>query len=48
MFDENGNLVCRAVHPIEGMTFKEFFYCAYTLAASTDRLEYLIQEPDVH
>ena len=48
MFDENGNIVGRAVHPIEGMTFKEFFYCAYTLAVSADRLEYLIQEPDVH
>ncbi len=48
MFDENGNIFGRAVHPIEGMTFKEFFYCAYTLAVSTDRLEYLIQEPDIH
>jgi hypothetical protein len=25
MFNEKGNLVGRAVHPIEGMTFKEFF-----------------------
>jgi hypothetical protein len=48
MFDENGNIVGRAVHPIEGMTFKEFFYCAYTLAVSTDRLEYLIQEQDLY
>jgi hypothetical protein len=48
MFDESGDIMGRAVHPIEGMTFKEFFYCAYTLAVATDRLEYLIQEPDIH
>lgn len=48
MFDEHGNIVGRAVHPIEGMTSKEFFYCAYTLAVSSDRLEYLIQEQDLH
>ena len=48
MFDASGNIMGRAVHPIEGMTFKEFFYCAYTLAVATDRLEYLIQELDIH
>lgn len=46
MLDEQGSIVGRAVHPIIGMTFKEFFYCAYTLAVSTDRLEYLIQDED--
>jgi len=48
MLDEEGSIVGRAIHPIEGMDFKEFLYCAYTLAASTDRLEYLIQQPDIH
>ncbi len=48
MLDNEGHIVGRAIHPIAGMTFKEFFYCAYTLAVSTDRLEYLIQESDVH
>ncbi len=46
--NDAGWLTGRAVHPVEGMTYKEFAYCAYTLAASTDRLEYLIQEPDVY
>ena len=48
MLNDNAEIVGRAVHPIEGMTLKEFLYCAYTLAASTDRLEYLLQEPDLH
>lgn len=48
MLDKKGNIIGRAVHPIDGMTFKEFFYCAYTLAASADRLEYLLHEPDIH
>ncbi len=41
-------ILARAIHPIDGMTYKEFLYCAYTLAASTDRLEFLIQKPDIH
>ena len=48
MLNDKVEIVGRAVHPIEGMTLKEFLYCAYTLAASTDRLEYLLQEPDLH
>ena len=48
MLDPKGNLVGRVVHPVEGLTFKEFMYCAYTLAVGSDRLEYLVQEPDLH
>lgn len=48
MLDENMALIGRAIHPIESMDYKEFVYCAYTLAVSTDRLEYLIQVPDIH
>jgi hypothetical protein len=48
MLDEDSALMGRAIHPIEGMTYKEFLYCAYTLAVSTDRLEFLIHQPDVH
>ena len=48
MLNDKVEIVGRAVHPIEGMTLEEFHYCAYTLAASTDRLEYLLQEPDLH
>ena len=48
MLDENGALVGRAVHSIEGMDYKEFLYSAYTLAVSTDRLEFLVQQQDVH
>ena len=48
MLDDEGHLMGRAIHPSDGLTFKEFVYCAYTLAVATDRLEYLVQEPDVH
>jgi len=48
MLDGEGNLVGRAVHPVDGSTFKRFLYCAYTLNVSTDRLEYLIEESDVY
>ena len=48
MLDEELSLMGRAVHPIQGMTFREFLYCAYTLAVSTDRLEFLIQQEDIH
>ncbi len=48
MLNDKAEIVGRAVHPIEGMTLEEFHYCAYTLATSTDRLEYLLQEPDLH
>jgi hypothetical protein len=47
MLNEKAELVGRAVNPIEGMTLREFLYCTYTLATSTDRLEYLLQEPDL-
>lgn len=48
MLDDEFNLVGRAIHPLEGMDFKEFSYCARTLAESTDRLEFLIREQDIH
>jgi len=48
MLDGEGNLVGRAVHPVDGSTFKRFLYCAYTLTVSTDRLEYLIEESDIY
>ena len=46
MLDDRGALVGRTVHPVNGMDYKEFAYCAYTLAVSTDRLEFLIQQRD--
>jgi hypothetical protein len=46
--DDEGNLIGRAIHPSDGLTYKEFVYCAYTLAVATDRLEYLVQEADLH
>ena len=48
MLDDEFSLVGRAVHPLEYMNFQEFSYCAYTLAESTDRLEFLIRKQDVH
>lgn len=48
MLNDEGKLVGRAVHPIDGMTMREFLYCVYILATCTDRLEYLLQEPDLH
>ena len=48
MLDDKENLVGRAVHPIKGLDEKEFLYCAYTLAVSADRLEYLIGQSDEH
>ena len=46
MLDDKMTLVGRTVHPVKGMDYKEFIYCAYTLAVSTDRLEFLIQQSD--
>ena len=46
MLDDRMALVGRTVHPVNGMDYKEFIYCAYTLAVSTDRLEFLIQQSD--
>jgi hypothetical protein len=48
MLDEAMAIQGRAIHPVDGMTYREFLYCAYTLAASTDRLEFLIRDQDVH
>lgn len=48
MLDKDMSIYGRAIHPIESMTYREFLYCAYTLAASTDRLEFLLQEEDIH
>ncbi len=48
MLDDEFCLVGRAIHPLEGMDFQEFWYCARTLAVSTDRLEFLIREKDTH
>ena len=38
----------RVVQPIAALTFESFIYCTQTLAAFTDRLEYVIQQPDVY
>ena len=46
MLDDRMTLVGRTVHPVNGMDYKEFIYCAYALAVSTDRLEFLIQQTD--
>ncbi|MFV8781895.1 DEAD/DEAH box helicase family protein [Microbulbifer sp. SA54] len=46
MLDDRMALIGRTVHPVNGMDYKEFVYCAYTLAVTTDRLEFLIQRPD--
>ena len=46
MLDDRMTLVGRTVHPVNGMDYKEFIYCAYTLAVSTDRLEFLIRQRD--
>lgn len=46
MLDDGMGLVGRTVHPIKGMDYKEFIYCAYTLAVTTDRLEFLVQQRD--
>ena len=48
MLDDEFDLIGRTIHPVEGMDFQEFLYCARTLAESTDRLEFLIREQDVH
>jgi hypothetical protein len=48
MLNDKGELVGRAVHPVDGMDMDEFLYCVYILATATDRLEYLLQEPDIH
>ncbi|EED31275.1 putative helicase [gamma proteobacterium NOR5-3] len=48
MLDDEMSIYGRVIHPIDGMTYREFLYCAYTLAASTDRLEFLLREEDVH
>ncbi len=46
MLDDRMALVGRTVHPVKGIDYKEFIYCAYTLAVATDRLEFLISQPD--
>jgi len=48
VINEEGELIGRALHPSDGLTFKEFLYCAYTLAVATDRLEYLIDSEDLN
>lgn len=48
MLDSDGNLVGRAMHPLDGMSYKEFIYCAYTLAVNTDRIEFILSELDIH
>ena len=48
MLDDKMALVGRTVHPITGMDYKEFVYCAYTLAVTADRLEFLVQRPDLY
>lgn len=48
MLDDEYSLMGRAIHPVEGLSYQEFMYCAYTLAVLTDRLEFLIRQEDVH
>lgn len=48
MLSDSGNLIGRAIQPVDGLTPKGFLYCAYTLAVSADRLEYLLQESDIY
>lgn len=42
LLNPNCDVVGRVVHPVIDMQWDEFIYCAYTLAAETDRLEYLL------
>ncbi|TGD72201.1 helicase [Mangrovimicrobium sediminis] len=46
--DDEYSLMGRAIHPVEGLSYREFMYCAYTLAVLTDRLEFLVRQEDVH
>ena len=48
MLDDDFCIVGRAVHPVEGMDYREFWYCARTLAESSDHLEFLIREEDIN
>lgn len=47
MLDDQFRVVGRAIHPLDEMDFQEFWYCAHTLAESSDRLEFLIREGDI-
>ena len=47
MLDPSHQLRGRAVHSVNGLSLKEFLYCALTLANATDRLSYLIQDVDI-
>lgn len=46
--DPTSAIVGRVVHPVDNMMWKEFVYCAYTLAVETDSLEYLLSKIDIH
>lgn len=48
MLDDEYSLMGRAIHPVDGLSYQEFMYCAYTLAVLTDRLEFLIHQEDIH
>lgn len=45
--NDQREIVGRVVHPLEGLTFREFMYCASTVAVFADRLEYLLGREDV-
>jgi superfamily II DNA or RNA helicase len=46
MVDDRRAFVGRAVHPVATMHWREFIYCAYTLAVETDHLEYVLNRID--
>lgn len=46
IIDVNDRLTGRTFHPLSSMGFEEFAFSAYILAVESDRLEYLIKEPD--
>lgn len=48
VIDPESSIVGRVVHPLDGIHWDEFIYCAYTLAVETDNLEYLLNQIDVH
>jgi hypothetical protein len=42
----DGCLIARAMHPLDSLDLEEFIFSAYILSVESDRLEYLIKEPD--
>ena len=46
VINDKGELVGRVTHAIASLDWEEFQYCAYTLAAESDRLEYILSAED--